>query len=406
MDANDLVQRVVAKHPDAVTNDGHKYSDFMPKESAVAPVEQKLSATKELSKGFGKGLLQTVRDVSGVDTNPVVKDMVSHAPVMQSALDTQKRALEPSNPLQKVGKNAEGVAELAIPIVGGVKAYGLAKDLISGGLSRTLGKKLTQNTVDAISPRLTPKIGSEAAASRGLVKNKFTGMISPANDPYYEKAAQTIHAHIPEFDKLPTFADKLNAVRTTVYRLADNLKEEVIASGKDRIFPLRELGSRLAKIDPPIKIKADATLKKEFDLARQSAMKISQQNGGTVSSLFDSRKEFDTLVGKQFPNLYEKDNAPMRDAITAIRNEMNKFIAENLPKDVKYAQSLKQQSHLFDAVENLSEKAFKEVGSTYWSRWAAEHPITSKAMKYAAEGAAITAGGGSLYGAYKGLTGN
>ena len=188
--------------------------------------------------------------------------------------------------------------------------------------------------------------------------------------------------------------------------MADKLKTGVINSGKDIIYPFKELAAKMNGLEPSIAIKSDSILQNQFNLAKEAALKIAKEKGGTISSLFDARKAFDDLVAKQFPNLYDRLNTPMRDAITSMRRAMNDFIAEKLPAGSGFIDSLKIQSRLFDAIDNMAPKAFNEIGSTRFSRFAGNHPVISNLLKKGATGAAITAGGGALYGGYKTLTGD
>jgi hypothetical protein len=90
-----------------------------------------------------------------------------------------------------------------------------------------------------------------------------------------------------------------------------------------------------------------------------------QKNGGKISNILDARKEFDALVEKQFPNLYDSASKPMRSAISAMRGVLNDLVEKNLPS-VGYKSSLRAQSGLLTAIDNMAEKAAsggsKEIG--------------------------------------------
>lgn len=265
------------------------------------------------------------------------------------------------------------------------------------GLLSAAGALNTSKIAEDVSPKLTPTRTAEAVASGGTTKTPILGTIKPTITKQVQKVADTVQKYVPNFDSYKTFSDKVNATRTVVNGMADDLKKQVVASGQDKFYSFRELNSKLARVDKPIAIKSDATLSRQFDLARQAAVKIAQEKGGKISSLFDARKQFDTLVQKEFPNLYDKENAPMRNAITAIRSTMNDFIAQNLP-NVAFKQSLSNQNHLLTAIENLSEKAVGEVGTSRVGRAAAfvkNHPVGS-AIGGAAAGAGAIIGGNQV----------
>lgn len=263
------------------------------------------------------------------------------------------------------------------------KVASIAKD----AAVESLGKGALVNTVDAVTPELTAKSASSAAAKQGLVKSGLLGRITTAPDPYLKQVAKTVLDNVPNFTKLATYADKVNETRKAVYLLANQLKNDVAASGKDIIYPFKELSSAMGAVEKPWEIKSDAVLTRQFELARSAALKYARESGGTVSGLFDARKAFDRVVEDQFPNLYDRKNAPMRSAITAMRNVMNDFIEKKLPDGFGFKKRLKLQSHLFDAIENMAPKAVKEIGS---NSFAIRHPLLTSAAK---TGAKVIAGG-------------
>lgn len=277
------------------------------------------------------------------------------------------------------------------------KGAGIVKDAIGAGIDSALGKTALDSTIEAVSPELKGK-AAVSAAKQGLIKKPLTGEIVPKTSSGVQKIAQTVSDTVPNFDTLGTFSEKLNAVKATNSQLAENLKTEVLQSGQDRIYSFKELNAKLRDIEKPIALKADPVLERQFDLARDAAIKIAREEGGTVSSLFDARKAFDQLVEKQFPNLYERANAPMRDAITSIRDGMNEFIENNLPEGSGFREKLLQQSNLFRAIDNLAPKAAAEIGTKTMGRIAGRHPLISGLIK---GGAKAAAGGGIAGEAFK-----
>lgn len=240
-------------------------------------------------------------------------------------------------------------------------------------------EKVAQQTLEAVTPKLTAKETADAIATRGGTKTGLLGTIKANVDPVIKKVADTVAKYVPDFNPKATFTENVNATRNTVYKMADELKQNVISSGKDIIYPFQELAGKMNAVEKPIAIKSDATLNNQFTLAKNAALKIAKQAGGKISDLLDARKEFDSLVQKQFPNLYDKANAPMRSAITSMRNVMNDFIADKLP-DVAYKDSLSAQSNLFTAIDNMSEKAAEEVNTNVLQRGAnvvKNHPLAS-----------------------------
>lgn len=268
--------------------------------------------------------------------------------------------------------------------IGTFAGAGALKDAAGSAIGRAIGKDALSSVAADVAPDVSGKAAASAAAKGGVQKGGLFGGISSAPSSGDREVAQAVVDNVPGFQKMNTFTDKLNATRDAVYNMADNLKQQIIQSGKDIIYPFKELNSAMENVDIPIAIKSDPVLNRQFDLARQAALQIAQEKGGTISSLFDARKEFDQLVAKQFPNLYDRTNAPMRDAITGIRGAMNDFIESHLPEGSGFKESLQQQSRLFKAIDNMSSKSVKEIGSNNFTRFAKRHPKVTGAIKHGA----------------------
>lgn len=291
----------------------------------------------------------------------------------------------------KANLGAVGNIATAFPML---KGLGVAKEAIASGVGKALGKDALQSTIEDISPGVNAKTAASQAEKYGLQQSLLSGKITSTASPINRTIAETVTKYVPGFDKLKTFTEKLNSTREAAYKLADDLKQAVIQSGADKIYSFKELNSRLRNIVKPIAIRADTTLSRQFDMARNAAIKIAREKGGTISSLFDARKAFDDLVSKEFPNLYDRANAPMRNAITAIRREMNDFVAEQLP-DVGFKESLQAQSHLWDAIGNIAPKAVDEIGTTRIGRFASNHPLVGGLIKTVGKGLVEGSGAGA-----------
>lgn len=276
-------------------------------------------------------------------------------------------------PLDPTAIAEQGGGFAAAEAIGG-PVLGAAKDIIAPSAEKT-----AQATLEAISPKLTAKETADAIANRGGTKTGLLGKIKANIDPTLKKVADAVSKYVPDFNPKATYTENVNATRNAVYKMADDLKTQVANSGKDIIYPFKELASKMNAVEKPIAIKSDTTLNNQFTLAKNAALKIAKESGGKISDLLDARKSFDSLVQKQFPNLYDKANAPMRSAITSMRNVMNDFIADKLP-DVAYKDSLSAQSNLFTAIDNMSEKAAGEVNTNVLQRATTavkNHPLVS-----------------------------
>jgi hypothetical protein len=404
-----------------------KPTSEVPQEVPAQQPETNLQKAGDVAGGIGNFLFPIAGDVKDIVQGKNKKSMG------QVAADLGLSALPFIPGLGEVGEAARGASLLSkasrlatsVPVVHGAIGYGAgtlsniaqgqslgeaitpqvsnissaiiggASPLARGVISKATGSSM-RGIVNDVTPEFTSKAGASKVASGGTSKSFFSGTINTKTDPYTQKIAQTVSDNVPGFDKMGTFSDKVNATRQAVYNMADDLKKSVIENGKDRIYSFKDLSAKLSNVEEPISLKG-TPFEKQIKPIKDAAIAMAKKNGGTISSLFDTRKEFDQLVNKTYPNLWDKENAPMRNAITSIRNEMNTFIENSLPKEVGYTDSLTKQSQLFDAIDNMAPKAFKEVGTSRLGRFANENPKIAGILKGGAQaGAAGLVGGGTL----------
>ncbi len=282
-------------------------------------------------------------------------------------------------------------------IVGGVTAVsgaGAVKNAIGGALGRAVGKDVLESTIADVAPNLTGKAAAKGLARGGTTKSLITGEIRQAIDPADREIAEVVSRNVPKFDKLGTYAEKVNATKVANSELAENLKRDVIESGADRIYSFKELNSKLASLETSPEIVGD--MEKTYKKVLDKALEVAKSNPdgsprlAKISNLFDARKDFDNYVENVFPNLYANDRlTAMRVAVKNIRNGMNSFIEENLPNDLNFRQRLIDQSKLYRAIDNMAPKAVKELGSTRMNRFLNRNPRTGGLLRFAGK-AAVT----------------
>jgi hypothetical protein len=353
------------------------------------PISQNIWA--DLAKGFVKKAGTTVKEVGDMAASQIPKiiagPLASSVPaitrkidsVVQPVKDTIQRSagltdenLAPTNDVQRVGGYIETGAEL-LTGAGALKRVKSAADF-------------TKGIIDAVSPKLSPSVTERALVEGKGKVSKLSGDVSIdfANDPHVKRLSDAITTHVPQFDPTKPLVHNINATRDAVFSLADDLKAQVQETGKDVIFPFKQLATQLRSIERPTTLTRD--LEPVYDRVQAKLLQIVQQNGGKISDLFEARKEFDSFVRKALPNLYDKEFTPMRLAVTDMRRSVNDFIAEHLPKDIGFHDSLTTQSRLFEAIDNMAEKAAsgaqKEVGTNALGRLAKKHPKISTALKY------------------------
>lgn len=284
----------------------------------------------------------------------------------------------------------------AIPML---KGLGLAKSAVTGAVERGLVGG-TDSVLEAVAPKLSARETAEAISKRGTTQQGVLRKTVLNPDKRVQEIAGTVKENVPGFNPSKPLVYNINQTQQVVSKMADDLKQQVLASGKDKIYPFQELASKLNSIERPLLVSSDTTLNNAYDRVISKAMDIIKSNGGKVSNLLDARQEFDAFIQRQFPNLYNSETlTPMRQAVKDIRNGITNFTAGQMP-EVALKESLLTQHRLITAIENMAEKAASgvsnEIGSTAISRVAARHPLITglvkKGLHYGAEGLGVGAG--------------
>lgn len=146
----------------------------------------------------------------------------------------------------------------------------------------------------------------------------------------------------------------------------------------------------LNKAKVPMTLKGD--LSKMAASFKKAIVELASNAEKTNAGKLDLRQGIDSLVNDEFPsNIYSKDT-PIGQYIRNVRTSFNKFLENGLPEGktadgISYADSLRKQTLLFDAIDNASANAPK-IGSNIITR----NPVVSGAIKAGAKAAGLGAG--------------
>lgn len=282
--------------------------------------------------------------------------------------------------------------------IGGLVGGGLgAKKLIEGGLAKAAGKDALSAVVDDLSPNLTKTGTAKAIAKRGTEKSLLTGEISTATDPAVVESAKAVHETVPNFSKLKTFSDKVNAVQdgisSTAKELRTNLSGDIqaILSPEDLTNLEKTIKTEISK-NPVLVGDAGTQAQRIFDHFKEL---LPKGKDITMNEVLDARQGLDRWIEKiKGTNAFDpKTENAFSTALRAVRQGANNIMESKVP-DAGVKKLLRKQTLLYDAVENLSPKAAKEVGSTRLSRLIDRHPASiGLAKKAALAGGAIASTG-------------
>lgn len=261
----------------------------------------------------------------------------------------------------------------------GAAAAPLAKVSTQAGRTALKSEKLvsqSEKLAEYVMPVMNQSEKTQAIIkNRGIAPTLFSEAdIAPG--VYEKRMAEAVKGIIDPKKDMYSNVDALNGA---VSREADLLAKEV--GSKNIIFNQAQLSKKLDSIEPPIMVQSDPVLEKNYILAKQKFMTFVGQEPKNVSGLLSARKKFDAWVIQNFPNIYDDiSKRPLQQALKDMRNAANDFIAEKLPDGSLYRNSLKKQSLLLDARDNLAEKAVKQGSGNKVSQWAKKHPFITTAI--------------------------
>lgn len=308
----------------------------------------------------------------------------------------------------ELSKDIAAVGNIA-GLIPAVKGISLAKGAITKGIGNMLGKDALSGIVSDISPTLTAKSGAKAIAKQGTTKSLIKGQINEVADPVLRETAQVIDENIPKFNKLNTYSEKVESVKGAIKGLAKDLRDNLT---KEEINPIMTPDD-LMSLDKMLKTSIAQNPVLVGNPGKQAQLIFDQfkrflpkGRDITMTDVLDARQKLDSWIETIKPKAFDPatENA-LSVGLRAVRQGANDLMDRRSPS-ANVKQLLKKQSLLYRAMDNLSEKAAKELGSTRLSRFAKKHPKTSGLLKGTGK-VALTATGTALgIGGIKGLLGN
>lgn len=297
-------------------------------------------------------------------------------------------------------------------VVGLAEGGGEIKDALGGVLDKALGKDALASTIEDVSPEIKAgtKAGAKNVAKSGTTKSLITGEINRVTDPAIRGVAETVEEAVPNFGKLKTFSDKVNAVKEAIGTYAQKLRNGLRTGDVQPILTSEDLDGLKASIDKEVSENSLLT-GNEGEAAQKIFNKfrsfLPQDRDVLMEDVLDARQKLDQWVEAQRgAGVFDpaKENA-VSVGLRAVRQGANDLLEEKAP-NAEVKALLQKQSQLYRAAENMSGRADREIGTTRLSRFAGKHPkitgLVKNATKYGAEGIAGAAG----YKVYKGFTGD
>lgn len=360
------------------------------------PAEKKSLGRKILDFGVStaKSLAETgIRSITetspvGKVINPVLPESVDLPVIGETSLKYSEE------PKKRLGQMTEDLlTALPSPTKAGIKNFfsGMKNKAVEKVAEMTLKTGGTKQVVkkeawDIIKPDLN-KVEKISALSSGQAKKEGllnTIVVKPTQQEL--KVAQAVQDIVSSKN---TFVDNINSINKAIENEANNVisyleKNKIIYS------PTKKLNSVLGKIEKPVSIKADPIQDKMYDLAREKFVEFASKQKGDLSGLLKARKEFDKWVEKEFPNIWKDEKmSNLNRALKDMRKAANDFIASKLPDGDLFKESLNKQSLMFDAIDNIATKNYKDIGTNVIQRTLQKNPTVKAGLKYGAGGVGL-----------------
>ena len=296
-------------------------------------------------QGVTRAALRTVGGVAEaafapITEAPVIKPAIgalgtaiSKIPGVKSVVERFGRFAEKRPVLAKDIKNIidittlGGVSAIRKPVITSVgKAAGKTATILEKGLE----KQTLKETLKLIEPILSTKETARAlSAGRGQVSARILPRrfetVTLSSTGTQEEMARAVSGII--FRKKHPI-DNIGALITESKAVGQKIRTGLKES--DAIWNKNELKSRLAKVERPITVKSDTALTNQANNFNRALTKIADKANKKAEGILDVRQEFDRLVNKEFPNLYDKEMIPIRQYISNTRKTLNEFAESKL----------------------------------------------------------------------------
>lgn len=253
-------------------------------------------------------------------------------------------------------------------------------------------RSLVKEAAEIVSPKQTAKVSKTGIKSGRGEKSGFLGEISVTPDARTQRAAEASAGIVKKGN---TMTENANALRGEISKTAEQLKSDL---GKMEVVPLVQkeemddlLNRALQEIGENPTMVGDAG--KSAELILKKFQSFLPKGDITALDLLEARKKLDTWMDSlQAGNVFNPNYESAKTvALRAIRQGANDLIALKAP-DVAVKESLARQSALFDALENVSQKAASEVGTNVLERFGKKHPGIRGLINMTAQGLGIGTG--------------
>lgn len=305
--------------------------------------------------------------------------------IQSDASETFDQVIEGQQPLVSalgpVAESVIGPIDAATVMSGATKGMKMAAKAAPEFLAKASEKaaeravkKASEEALEIIRPKLTP---TEQAARFKQGDGSTSGVLKTARVTPNAKELEMADVTRGVVKKSNSPFDNITALKNEVKSSATKVRSGLEQS--DAIWNQNELKGKLAQVEVPITVKSDRTLSNQAKNFDKAVLQLAEKANKKTVGLLDVRQNFDDLVAREFPNLYDKEMTPMRQYIRSVRQLLNDLVEAKipdgqLPDGSSFKAELRRQHLMMEAIDNIAEKAPKE-GENAIRAWIKKNPI-------------------------------
>lgn len=244
--------------------------------------------------------------------------------------------------------------------------------------------KVSREAYDVIKPVLSRQESISAVEQGRAVKGKL-GKIELIPTQRDLKVAKAVEGLV---SKKNDFVDNVVAVRSAIRKEAKATLNGLKKHNAD--YDINELASHLGSLEKPPMVSTDARLDSAYNLSGEKFLQFAQSQKNDLPGLLKARQEFDNWIEKSFPKIFDDpNNAPLQTALRDMRSAANDFIASKLPIKNQFRKKLEKQNLMYEAISNMAEKNYKDVGLGVVKKFIKKHPTITKAAEVGVGGSVV-----------------
>lgn len=267
----------------------------------------------------------------------------------------------------EIGRNALIGAATGAAIPFASRAVGAGAGAAFRGAQRALGRKTPSmaynEAVEIFRPKITSKLEQEAFKQGRIGKQGLLRGAPIKASPHETRGAEALQPLVEQgrISSRSAPAQIYAEIKSEIDGLNKGVRTLVSNPRYRQPFNDSQLNSRLqsARQENRLIFAGDKAIEKQYDTVIEEFKKFVEKKD-TVG-LFQARQNFDKYIRNKFPKAFKdyqltgEINGRVQ-ALRDVRRIANEYIADLLPPNNPYQQTLRAESYLIEAIENMATK--------------------------------------------------